>query len=257
MNIANVQTESRALVDADTTSYPAALMLIRNNTAMEEIAGWILDADGRWQWDDNNNVDYPNGVAGLGTLVSAQQGYSITAIDAAIIKILGVSVKDKAGIWHKLDPFDPDDLGGSSSARGITGPLFGYGPYFDKAEFFKTPGLPVLYDLTGNSVVLYPAPDAGISVTLASGLKVYAQRTAQVFTSAEVTTGTKLPGFASPWHSLVSYMSALPYAMSYKKDRVQFLMAEIARKKKELIAFYAKRDKDERTIMTPKRIRYV
>ena len=250
-SISDIQTEARALVDADTTSYPAALMLIRNNTAMEEIAGLILGADGRWDWDDTNNTTFPEGTT---TLVSAQQDY---ALDTTYLKLIGVSIKDNAGIWHKLQPFDPADLGGASTASAITGPLFGYGPQFDRAEFFKTPGRPVLYDLHANSIVLYPAPDNGISVTLSAGLKVYAQRTAQLFTSAEVTTGTKVPGFASPWHSLVAYMSALPYAMAYKPERVQFIMAEIMRKKKELVAFYSKRDKDERSVMTMKKIRYI
>ena len=65
MNIADIQTETRALVDADTTSYPAPLLLIRNNTAYEEIIGDILEADGRWQWDDTNRTDAPQGTANL------------------------------------------------------------------------------------------------------------------------------------------------------------------------------------------------
>jgi hypothetical protein len=230
--IADIQTEARALVDADTTSYPAALMLIRNNTAMEEIASLILGADGRWQWDDKNNTDFPEGTT---TLVSGQADYTL---DTTYIKIDGVSVKDVAGRWYRLLPFDPEDLKAT------------YGPFLDRAQFLNTSGRPLFYDIQGNSIILYPAPDAGVTVTLASGLKVFAQRTAQLFTSAEVITGTKAPGFASPFHSLISYMSALPYAMAYKPQRVQFLMAEIARKKAELVRFYGHRDKDERPRIT-------
>jgi hypothetical protein len=231
VTIADIQTEARALVEATTTSYPAALMLIRNNTAMEEIASLILDSDGRWQWDDTNNTDFPEGTT---TLVASQNDYTL---DTSYIKILGVSVKDVNGKYYRLLPFDPDDLDTQ------------YGPFLDRTQFLTTAGRPLFYDVEANSV-LYPAPDAGVTVTLAAGLKIYAQRTAQLFTSAEVSTGTKVPGFASPFHSLISYMSALPYAQAYKPERVQFIMAEILRKKEALKMFYSKRDKDERAVMT-------
>lgn len=262
MNIANIQTECRALVDADATSYPATLMLIRNNTAMEKVVDVILRADGRWQFDDANNSDYPNGVAVLSNLVSAQQAY---AIDTSLIKVTGVSIKNQSGLWRKLLPFDADsDLNNSSTPLTFV-PLVNFGPTMDRAEFLKTPGAPQFYDVTGSSVVLYPAPDNGISVTLTSGLKIYGQRTAQLFTSAEVTTGTKVPGFASQFHHIIAYLSALPYAMAYKPERVAMIQAEITRVMGDpdrgitgaLARFYSKRDKDERPIMTPKKIRYI
>ncbi len=232
MNISDIGVETRALVDADTISYPAALLLIRTNTAMEEIIDTILTADGRWQFDDANNVDYPGGVAIISSLTNGTKNYSI---DTTLIKIEGVSVLGANGIWRKLIPFDPDDL---------TNPLL------DRAQFLNVSGNPLYYDVHGSYVSLYPAPDNGVSVTLTNGLKIYGQRTAQLFTSAEVATGTKVPGFASPFHSLVAYLSALPYAMAYKPTRIQFLMAEITRKRMELIKFYSKRDKDERKIMS-------
>lgn len=234
MTIADIQTEARALVDADTTSYPAALMLIRNNTSMEDIAADILDADGRWQWDDTNRTDLPIGTT---TLVNGQSDY---AFDTTHLKILGVSVKDKDGTFIKLEPIDTDDMGD-----------------IDRSQFYPTSGLPGYYDKIGNSVFLYPAPDNGVSVTLSAGLKVYFQRTADLFTSAQVTTGTKVPGFASPFHILVAYMSALPYAQSYKKDRVPMIMEYIRNKREELKKFYSKRDKEERAIMTGKKILYI
>ncbi len=205
---------------------------------MEEIAGLILGADGRWDFDDTNNTDFPEGTANL---VSGQKDYSL---DTTYIKVLGVSILGSSGVWRKLLPFDPDDLA----------PV--YGPLMDRAQFLSSSGNPLYYDLHGNSIILYPAPDNGVSVTLTAGLKVYAQRTAQLFTSAEVTTGTKVPGFPSIFHSLISYKAALPYAMAYKPERVQFITAEIMRKTKDLVGFFSKRDKDERQILSMKGIVY-
>lgn len=232
--IADIQTFTRFLCDADTTSYTAANLLITTNQAYEEVVAKILDADGRWQWDDTNRTDLPIGTT---TLVNGQQDY---AFDTTHLKILGVSVKDKDGVYVKLQPVDSDDMGD-----------------VDRSQFYSTSGLPGYYDKIGNSVFLYPAPDNGVSVTLSAGLKVYFQRTADVYTSAQVTTGTKVPGFASPFHMLLAYKAALPYCMNYKKDRVPGIVNEIAKLEKDLVKFYSKRDKEERAVMTPKRVLYI
>ncbi len=222
--IADLNAEARALVDADSTSYPAADLLRRVNDAYEESVSIIIGCDGRWQFDDTNFTDFPIGKA---TLVAGTKDYPF---DVTHLEIERVEVLDNSGIWHQLDPLDISQIDGAIN------------------EFMKTDGLPQYYDKNGASVVLYPGPANG-SVTLVAGLKVFFQRTAAIFTSAEVTTGTKKPGFASPHHYLISYKAALPYAMAYKKDRVPLLMAEIAKREEKLIEHYSRREKDRRKVM--------
>lgn len=231
MTIANIEAEARALVDADTTSYTAANLLRRENIAYEEIVGKIIGLDGTFQFDDSNFTDHPIGTT---TLVDSQQDY---AFDVTFLNIERVEVLDAQGIWHLLDPIDKSQI---NDALG---------------EFEKVDGLPCYYDKNGGSIFLYPAPATG-SVTMAAGLKVYFQRTASVFTSGEVSTGTKVPGFASPFHVLIAYKAALPYAVSYKKDRVPMLLAEINRMEKDLLKFYAKREKDVETVMSNESISF-
>ena len=221
MTIADIAQECRDLVDADTTSMTAATFLRRCNTAYEEIIGYILGLDGLWQFDDTNYTDFPIGTT---TLISSQQDYTF---DSAHLEIEGVSVLDNNGIWHKLTPIDRSQIG------------------VDPAEFAKEDGLPTYYDKEGRSILLYPSP-ATANVTLASGLKVFFKRTADLFTSAQVTTGTKQPGFASPYHVVLSYMAALPYALSYKKDRVAGIQAKIIELKKGLSQHYGRRELDRR-----------
>ena len=230
--IADLNTLARRLVDADTTSYTAANLLIDINNAYEEVAALILGADGRWQWDDTNRTTFPEGTT---TLVNSQADYTL---DTTYIKVLGVSVMDVNGNYYKLRPFDPEDLETT------------FGEEKDRTEFFETDGKPFYYDIQGNSVVLYPAPDNGVSVTLAAGLKVYAQRTSDNYTAAQVTTGTKVPGFASPFHHLLSYKAALVQANLYKPQRVPYIASEVARLEKGLTAFYGRRNRDERQVMT-------
>jgi len=219
MTIADINAEARALCDADSTSYTAADLLRRVNAAYEELVGKLIQLDGTWQFDDTNFTDLPIGTTNL---VAAQEDYSF---DSTFIEIERASVLDNNGIWHPLDPLDESQID------------------VDLTEYSKTNGLPREYYKRGGSIFLKPAP-AAANVTLTSGLKVWFQRTASVFTSAEVSTGTKQPGFASPYHVIIAYKAALPYCMSYKKDRVPMLMNEIARREKDLSAFYARREKD-------------
>lgn len=232
MNIADINLEVRALCDADSTSYPAATLLRRVNQAYEEIIGKIIGLDGTWQFDDSNFSDLPIGVT---TLVNAQNDYSF---DSSMLEIERVEVKDNNGLWHLLKPIDKTQIGEAME------------------EFYKVDGMPIYYDKQGASLFLYPAPDNGVNVTLASGLRVYFQRTASIFTSAEVTTGTKIPGFASPYHMIICYKAALPYCMSYKKDRVALYEKKAMDLEKDMLRFYSRREKDVPTIIRPSGISF-
>lgn len=226
MIIADINQETRDLCDADTVSYPATTLLRRVNSALEECVGKIINIDGFWQFDDTNYTDLPTGT---GTLVASQSSYSFAA---EYLTILKVKAKDSSGNWHILTPIDQAEDADALEDR------------------LTTDGLPTHYDKIGDSIKLFPAPSAA-STTLTSGLKVEFQRTASIFTSAEVTTGTKVPGIASPYHMLLAYKAALPYCMSYKKDRVALYLNEINRLEKEMLDYYARRPRDEVKRISP------
>ncbi len=225
MTIANIATYIRNLTDTDSTSLTNANLLIYLNQAYEEIVGKIIGLDGSWQFDDTNYSSLPVGTQAL---VAGQQDYSF---DQDFLSIERVEVKDSAGKYQLLNPIDQSRI-----SEALT-------------EYQNVAGMPNEYDKVGESIFLYPAPAAG-SVTLAAGLKVHFQRTASIFTSAELTTGTKEPGFASPWHHILAYKSAIPYCMTYKRERIPVYMAEIARLESDLMNHYAKREKDIRTRLT-------
>jgi len=224
--ITQINAEARALVDADTTSYPAADLLRRVNMAYEEVVGRLIALNKNWKFDDSNFTDLP---IGLGDLVSGQQDY---AFDSSLLMVERVEVMDNDGTYHKLKPIDEKDITEALS------------------EYKSDGGLPVEYARRGNSIFLYPYPLTA-NVTATDGLKTYFQRTADVFTSAEVTTGTKVPGFPSPYHYLLSYKAALPYALSYKKDRVSMIREEIFRMEKELFNVALNKDSDKISRLQP------
>ena len=233
MTIADINAEARSLCDADTTSYIAADLLRRVNNAYETVIGWLINADGTWQFDDSNYTDIPEGTIDLTTAVA-----SYTFSDE-LLQVEEVSVKDTGGTYRRIEPFDPSEIGMTA-----------------QEHFNDQTGRPTHYDkITDDTIKLYPTPITG-SVTLTAGLKVRFKRKADLYTSAQVTTGTKVPGFASPWHSILAYMAAIPYCMSYKKDRVGLYEKRVEDLKRELIANYGRRERDKRKVATMQSIRF-
>ena len=193
----------------------------------------IINVDGIGKFDDSNYTDLPIGTQ---TLVASQSAYTF---NDNFLQILEVQIKDVNGDWIIIKPIDQIEISGNIPLE----------------QKFETAGLPIYYDkISSDTIKLYPAPSAA-DCTLASGLKIKFKRTASVFTAAEVTAGTKAPGFASPFHILLVYMAAIPYCMSYKKDRVTLYQREVEILTKDMLTFYVLREKDVKNIMTVAPIR--
>ncbi len=213
-----------SLCDADINSYPLADATRRINAALEELIGEIINSDGTWEWDDTNHTDLP---VGTGNLVADQSSYSFTS---EYLEVRQVKIKDQNGNW--LPPLKPID----------------YRDFKDVSieEYFETSGTPEYYDIVGDTIRLYPAP-ATANVTATAGLKVNFSRSADLFTTSDTT---QEPGLPSTHHVLLAYMAAIPFCIGYKKDRVPFYDKKVQEMKKTLLAFYARREKDKRKIMT-------
>lgn len=222
--------EIDGLCDSDTTSYPVADKTRRVNAALEQVIGWLLEADGTWQFDDTNYLDLPIGTI---TLVEGQAGYTF---NDKLLEIEKVKVKDKSGLWQVVLPLDESEL-----------------PDIAIEEYFKTSGLPAYYDkVSDDTIKLYPAPTATMT-TLIAGLKVNYRRTAHLFEAGDTTA---VPGFASPYHIILCYMAAIPYCMTYKKDRIALYEKKVMDLKKEMIDLYSNREKDVRKQITFKKRAY-
>lgn len=177
-------------------------------------------SDGTWTFDDANYTTFPRGYK---TLVNGQFDYSF---DEDFLDVEEAHVLDASGDAIKLRRLDKRDLD------------------IPWNEYFSNASTPEYFDLDGGSIILGPAPASG-SVTLTNGLIVHFRRTADIFTSAQVTTGTKEPGFASPHHMILAYMAAIPFCMAYRKDRVPLYMAEVERRKQDLLDYYSRRESDD------------
>lgn len=237
MTIADIETFTRLLTKTNTTSLTAANLLILENRYYEEIVGKIISetAGSEWQFGDENYTAFPDYTEDL---VNSQAEYQIDAFGASAdekpLLIMGVEILDQNGDYYVIRPITFQQI----RSRRIA-----------QSEFHEDDGRPEFYEKREHMIVLYPAPDNGISVTLASGLKVFFLRRADIFTSAEVSTGTKEPGFPSPWHDLLSWGPAYDYAVINGLPNANFFKAEYDKRLKEMLAFISRRNQDDRTVL--------
>lgn len=200
------------------------------NEALNRVATLVLQVDGRWQFDDNNNTDFPIATTNLvTTLGSEQQDYSFAV---TFLKVLRVEVLDNTGAWTKLTPFDQVDIYDNSLT-----------------DLMKTPGLPLYYDKQANSIFLYPKP-LGTSVTAANGLKVWFQRPPSYFTTSDTT---KVPGFQSIYHRLVAMLASRDYAVTRGLTNAKAISDLATLQEQDLQDAIALRSKDEHVRLSGKK----
>lgn len=175
-----------------TAQWPLADITASGNRWVQKISLKIWAATGLWEMDDKNQTDLPSATT---SLVNAQNDY---AIPTNYFKIQRVEVLNNSGIWSKVLPMEMRQI-------DVAIP-----------EFFKTNGLPAVYELRGNSLFLHPAPDNGVSVTLAAGLRIYFTRQFLTFSApaSYTTADSTQPGFDEQFHDTLAKGMALDYCLT-------------------------------------------
>ena len=77
VHIADLNTLTRSLCDADATSYPGADLLINTNDAYQKVHSWILQIEGTYNTDDTNYTDTPRGDFNLSDLAAGLFFYGL------------------------------------------------------------------------------------------------------------------------------------------------------------------------------------
>jgi hypothetical protein len=204
-----------SLSGTDTNSYTLKQVTRSVNGWLRLVQSWILGADGRFQYDDSNYTDLPIATTDL---VSGQDNYSFDSTWLEIIKVEAAQ-DSTVSTWNVLKPFDVNDVNNYS-------------------EFQDVAGVPAFYDVVGSSVILKPASNFNAT----AGLKFYFKRKASEFVSTDTT---KEPGFASPYHRILSLGAAYDYCMANSVRNPVGLRNEIEVLKQELLKHYSRRDKVE------------
>lgn len=163
----------------------------RINESNSKVWHSLFAINGGWKYDDSNYTDLPQATMNL------TAGTQLYALPSSALSIDRVEIMAVNGSYHLLKPLLLEQI-----EQGVN-------------TFFTTNGLPIYYRLLGQSIQVFPAPDAGLSVTLTAGLKVYFQRSSVSFAS---TATTQTFGFASEYHDIPPRKASIEWYKIYKPD---------------------------------------
>lgn len=209
MNWLQLRADSRYLVGATSGTYPDADVMRNMGIEYQRVATEIWKSDPTHSWDDRNNTDYNTATR---SMANASASY---LIPTEALAIRGVEVKDGDGNWSKLSPISYAEL-----------PI-------SPEEYLTGTGTPIRYMIEGTQVRLFPAPGTG-SVTMTSGLAYHVSR---AVTEPAVTASSSSPGFATPFHRVLSYAAAIDFDQD--DQHRNFLIAQKARLDNGLSKFYS------------------
>ena len=103
MNVSNLILDTHFLCGSTSASYPNADLIRNINIAYQDTARLIWSSAGGWQFDDSNLTTLPIAKT---TLVHSQQDYSLPSTCQRVEEVV---IKNSAGDWIKLKPFDIHD----------------------------------------------------------------------------------------------------------------------------------------------------
>lgn len=187
------------------------------NRQYDKAVSIIIEHDGRWQWDDTS---YTTTAVATTAITNGQRAYTL---DASHLKLVLVRVKDDAGNWRALKPFDIND------PEAIL---------YKQQQADDVDGLPVWYEKQGDQMTLYPTPD----YTQSASLEITVQRTPNYFSFDDTTQEA---GLAPIFHRFLSLGASLDYAVSNSLANKNDI-AELYRDERErMVKFYQMRNRDE------------
>jgi hypothetical protein len=222
MNVGQLLSDVYFLCGATSASYPTTDLVRNMNIAYDDVARVIWESDGVWSFDDNNNTDRPIAYR---SLANASATYTIPT---TAIRIEQIEVKDGEGNWTKLKPITYKDINTLSPEEYLTGG-----------------GLPYYYLLEGTQITLYPAPATNY-VTMSSGMAVRLNRNVTELVATATTTS---PGFARPFHRILSYAAAVDFEQDPNKR--QHLSVRKSMLEEGLKRFYSSRSAELQNRIIP------
>jgi hypothetical protein len=207
--------DARFLVGANSVTYPIADLTRNINRRWDEAKSHLYLSDGRWQSAETTYAL---------NLVSGTQGYTIPRTH---IKINRVEVMDSAGSWTRLKPIDKSDV-----QTNIT-------------DFESTDGVPQYYELTGQTINLYPAPNYAST----NGLKWWYQGVPDYFESSDTT---QEPDIIQIVDRYLSVGAALDYAVAKVLANKNDLAAMLEDLKNQMQEIANRRAGDENIVLKTK-----
>ncbi len=229
---AGICEQARSLAGVDSTQWPTQKVVNSSNNWHDLVTGYAIGADRRFQWDDTNQTELPEGVTDL-TINVTDYSFLTDEQGNSIITLIGISLIDSNGKEMPLSPIDRNDS------------------TYDISSFGKFSGTPSKYDKIADNVVRL---DMKPPATVTGGLKFYFQRTGSYFTSSDTT---KSPGVSPLLHRGYVIASAYDIALTLGLSNLNGLAVERQKEEEKVKSYFSIRSRDERTRMTMGKILYI
>lgn len=206
--------EINDICQSDNNSFPLTTKARRFNAALDRFFTIAFKADGRWTFDDVNHGTDPIETQNL---VQDQQTYSLDDFTSEILNVLRFEITSSNGLNQILTRLERESVPGALT------------------QYQPNSSIPQEYDLVGRTIYLYPKPNYSST----NGLKVYFNRNASKFTSADTT---KEPGVPSIFHQYLCNMASLPYLIEFQKPQKNDVQALVVRDEGEIVKYFANRE---------------
>jgi len=233
LNFTQIQVAIHRTVKTDSVSYPITDLTADANLGLAKAWSIIFSSNGKWQWDDTSNTDYPIITTDI---VENQRDYAFLTDNSGnlILDIYKVTRKNEDGIYEEIYPVDVQSDEYTES-------------FYDGQDIT---GIPMTYDKTANGIFFDVLP----SYSSTAGLKIYINREGSFFTTSDTI---KKPGFAGLFHEYVVLFASYKYASRNGYKNKQDIYNDMIIMENEMRKYYGKREQDVVTRITANEINSV
>lgn len=230
-NNLGLEQQVRSMARVDSTQWPTYKIVNSANNYLDKCAGYLIGSDRRFQWDDTNHTELPEGKRDL-TVSVTDYSFLTDEQGNTILTLTKVELLT-GGYYVPLQPVDKDDES------------------YDANSFGQVSGTPSQYDKIADNVIRL---DMIPTATVTNGLRFTFQRTPSYFTATDTT---KAPGVAPILHRGFVIAGAYDCALTLGLQNLQPLSVEMAKEEKFMIDTYSSlRGMDNDKSIQPRSIRF-
>ena len=228
VNNTGIVQQTRDMARVDSTQWPTSRIVNSANNWLDKITGYAIGADRRFQWDDTNHTELPEGKRDL-TVNVTDYSFLLDEQGNTILTLTGVDILT-GGYYEPLQPVNRNDED------------------YDASSFGQVSGIPSQYDKIADNIIrLDDIPTA----TVTNGLRFHFQRTPSYFAGTDTT---KAPGVAPILHRGFVIASAYDCALTLGLQNLQALSIEMQKEEQFMKEYFGNRGMDNEQKIRPANI---